>query len=155
MPKALVNTGFQPFVYFGLRSQGLWVRSPPSAPKCIFPELVFPPNCQGSGRLSPGGGGLLVTPTETRQPPRPRLAISSTRTRRRRMASGRRKVRPFLPLAPALSLALFQQLYQGMQDAVDRGRDTQRFAAAQHVAVEVVDLAGLAARHVMGGGRQL
>ena len=65
--------------------------------------------------------------------------------------------RPAVPVrsAPAVRLALFQQLDQGMQDAVDRGRDTQRRATAKHVAVEVVDFAGLAARHVMGGGRQL
>ena len=73
-------------------------------------------------------------------------------------AHGKRPAqRPVVPVlsAPALCLALFEQLDQGMQDAVDRGRDSQRRATTQHVAVEVVDLAGLAARHVMGGRRQL
>ena len=46
----------------------------------------------------------------------------------------------------------FEQLDQGVQRAVRRRRDAERLAPAHHVAVEVVDLGGLAAREVLRGG---
>ena len=55
----------------------------------------------------------------------------------------------------ALSPLALQQLHQRPQHPVHRCRNAQRRAALHDQAIEVVDLAALAARQVLRGGRML
>ena len=56
---------------------------------------------------------------------------------------------------PGYLVAAFRQLHHHLQGMIGRGGDAEFSALAHHIAVEKVDLAGLAARKILRSGRHL